>query len=477
MKCRLLTFLLILSLKLSAQIEIELIDNAQTDAPPGEAAPAAPEGRDHGSSKVRNVRSEDLLHFLNGDRLSGELLGIDAADGLRWQHADAASEVLFGLENLKLLEFRTAAGPLEDLNLLPRIELTNGDKYRGRILRMDPETLVLLSPVGGEITLRSGMVKSIRPVMTSNAIYQGPNSVEEWTLNNNGNNRPGWEFKKDALYCTNHNMSAGLALEALTDLAKIEFELAWRGNINLQLAFWANDAKNVHQNAYILNLQNGYVRGYRNLDKIGRNDLGNIQSRQDMNDGKLRVELLLNREKKEIIMLFDGQMVARWRDSFDGSIKGNALVFANMSNAEVKLYDVSVRAWDGEFDLDGEEKPSDLDQLITLNGDMFAGQLEKIESDMLFFKNDFAVFQVPMARVSEINLSQASRILPRLQAGDTEIYFDNGERITLQLSALKDDRFSGQSEATGEVSLLRAYFLQMKLNPYDDRHEVDEDAW
>jgi hypothetical protein len=476
MKSWYLPFVLIMAFRLSAQLEIEMVEKIQVDPPQGGTEVAAPEAGDHSVPLLNKGREQDLLNFLNKDRLSGDLIRIDA-EGLVWKHPDTAAEMLYGLDNLKMIEFKTTDAQKEDLNRLPQIDLTNGDRYRGRIVRMDTEKLIIDSPLGGEIQIRSEMVKGIRPVFSSSAIYEGPNNIEEWELNNNGNNNGGWEFKNEALYCRNHNMIAGLALEELTDMARIEFEMEFRGNVNLQFAFWAKDPKNVHQNAYIVNLENGYVRGYRNFDNIGRNELGNLQSRDDLNDGKLKVKLLLNREKKEILMLFEENLVARWTDTFEGKIKGNALVFASMSNTPIKISNISVRAWDGEFDLDNGDKPAAQDQLITANGDIFAGQLEKIESDVLYFKNDFAVFQVPVERISEITMSQATRSVPRLQTGDTEIYFPGGERITLKLSSLDGQKFTGNSEATGDVTLWRKYFSEMKMNPYDDRHKEEEDIW
>jgi hypothetical protein len=476
MKSWYLPFVLIMAFRLSAQLEIEMVEKIQVDPPQGGTEVAAPEAGDHSVPLLNKGREQDLLNFLNKDRLSGHLIRMDA-EGLLWKHPDAAAEVLYGLDNLKMIEFKTTEGQKEDLTRLPRIELTNGDRYRGRIVRMDPQQLVIASPLGGELSIRSDMVKSIRPVVTSSAIYEGPNAIEEWEINNNNNNDGGWEVKNQALYCNGHNMIAGLKLEELTDMSSVEFEMEFRGNVNLQFAFWAKDPKNVHQNAYIVNLQNGYVRGYRNFDKIGRNELGNLQPRADLNDGKLKVKLLLNREKKEILMLFEENLVARWTDTFEGKIKGNALVFASMSNTPIKISNISVRAWDGEFDLDNGDKPAAQDQLITANGDIFAGQLEKIESDVLYFKNDFAVFQVPVERISEITMSQATRSVPRLQAGDTEIYFPGGERITLKLSSLDGQKFTGNSEATGDVTLWRKYFSEMKMNPYDDRHKEEEDIW
>ncbi|MDF3129402.1 hypothetical protein P0Y35_09365 [Kiritimatiellaeota bacterium B1221] len=460
-----------LPLFLQAQIQIELVE---PDVVEEAADVAAPDAVDHSVPEV-NGPEVDLLHFLNGDRLSGALQEIGAESGLVWKHPDAKAETVYALENVKLIQFKADSANVDDLMSLARIELTNGDQYRGRIIRMDTETLVIESPLTGKVNLRAEMIHAIRPIAGSNAIYSGPNSMEEWEQNNNGNGQ--WELKNNAMYSNNHNQIAGMMLDDLPDKISFDFSVEWRGNINLQVGFWGRDPKNVNQNCYTLAIQNSYLRCYRNYNKIGRNDLGNAQVREEMKDGKLDVRLLLNREAKEILVLFNGKIVARWNDTFDGVIKGDAIIFGGMANTPVKVSRISVREWDGEFDLDQTEKPNVMDQLITLNGDIFAGKLEKIEADILYFKNDFAVFQVPLDRVSEVSFSRETRAEPRLQAGDVEIFLPNKERMTLQLTGLDHRAFTGSSEATGEISLLKKYFMEMKLNPYDDRHHVEEEGW
>lgn len=460
-----------LLLPLGAQIEIDLVEALTEELP---QSVGVPDAVDH-SRPGKSGPEHDVLQFLNGDRLSGELIGIDAEEGLRWKHPDAEEELSFRLDNLKNLTFRDSGEAEEELLSLPRIELTNGDQYRGRILAMDAETLTLESPLGGRMNIQSTMVRSFRPRVESSMLFSGPNSLEEWTQNQRGGN--GWEFKREAMYSNQHNQIAGIKIEDLPDRVAVEMLVEWKGNVNMQIGFWGQDLNNINQNCYTLWIQNGYLRCYRNYDKIGRNDLGNAQVRDEMSDGQLEVRLLLNREKKEVTVLFDGSLVARWNDSFDGRIVGDGLLLGSMGNSPTRVSRIRVRKWDGEFDLEAPEKPGDLDELITNNGDMFAGKVLKISSGLLYFQNEFAEFQVPLERIEELTLARNTRSTPRLQTGDVEIMFPNKERITLQLKKLDSASFLGFSEATGEVKLRRNYFSALKLNPYDERHLEEEEDW
>ncbi|MDA3873789.1 MAG: hypothetical protein PF795_07495 [Kiritimatiellae bacterium] len=458
---------------LGAQLEIQLIEDVQV-GPVGEAAGVeAPDSADH-SQPERGLES-DQVHFLNGDRLQGRLQSVDAEAGLHWAHPDVESDILFGLANIGSVLFKSEGKGVEDLHTFPRVMLTNGDEYRGRIVGMDADTLVLDSPFAGRIQLQSAMIDSIRPYEKSTAIYEGPNSQEEWEYNRSGSDR--WTFKDGAMYAGDHNQVMGRHLGELPDFVKVEFRLEWKGNVNFQVGFWGQDPKNTNQNCYTIAIQNGYLRAYRNYNDVGRTDLGNAQLQKVTQVSEIDVTLLLNRPGKEILFFVDDELVNRWNDSFEGEIKGNALILGAMGNTPTKVSNISVREWDGEFKTDTGEKSQPHDQLLTINGDSFMGTLEKIEADTLHFNNDFASFQVPMERVSEIRFSKENRQVPRLRNGDMKLVFGNQEHITLRIKQLKGGTFVGDSETTGEIKVVARYLSMLRFNPYDERHQVEEESW
>ncbi|MEX2606388.1 MAG: hypothetical protein WD708_03505 [Kiritimatiellia bacterium] len=457
---------------LKAQLEIQLLDaNEANVLNSGEVQ--APGSTDHSQSK-RGLES-DVLHFLNGDRLRGTLKSLEAEAGLAWRHPDVESDVVFGLDNIGKVAFQREGKGQEALETFPRVVLTNGDEYRGRIVGMNADHLQLETPMAGRIQLQAAMIESIRPHQKSTAIFEGPNSQEEWEYNRSGNDR--WTFRDGAMYAGDHNQVMGRHLGELPDFIRLDFHLEWKGNVNFQVGFWGQDPSNTNQNCYTLAIQNGYIRGYRNYNDVGRSDLGNAQVQKLAQVSGIHVTLLLDRPGKEILFFVDDELVSRWNDSFEGEIKGNALIFGAMGNTPTKVSKISVREWDGEFKTDTGEKPQPHDQLLTVNGDSFMGTLQKIEADILHFTNDFASFQVPLERVSEVRFSKENRQVPRLRNGDVKVVFANQEHITLRLRSLKGGAFTGDSEASGEINVDARYLSQLRFNPYDERHEVEEDNW
>lgn len=459
---------------LLAQLEVQLIEEVRGIHPSsGDSDVEAPDSTDHSQPK-RGLES-DQVHFLNGDRLRGSLQSVDAETGLAWAHPDAESGIVFALANIGRVDFMSEGRGGEDLHSFPRVLLTNGDEYRGRIVGMDADKLVLDSAVAGRIHLKSAMIDSIRPFEKSSAIFEGPNSQEEWEYNRSGSDR--WTFRDGAMYAGSHNQIMGRHLRDLPDLVRVEFRLEWKGNVNFQVGFWGQDPKNTNQNCYTIAIQNGYIRAYRNYSDAGRSDLGNAQLQKLTQVSEIDVTLLLNRPGKEILFFVDNELVSRWNDSFDGEINGNALILGAMGNTPTKVSTISVREWDGEFKTDTGEKSQPLDQLLTINGDSFMGTLEKIEADTLHFKNDFARFQVPLERVSEIRFSRENRQVPRLRNGDVKLVFANKELITLRLKQLKNGSFTGDSEASGEIKVDARYLSHLQFNPYDERHQAEEESW
>jgi len=462
-----------------AQIQIEMADVVVEEAEAADAENAegveAPESRDHGSGDAAKGPESDRLFLLNDDRVSGELVRMDAETGVTWAHPDVEGPVVFGLENLGYVEFSGsfAGDPLESLT---RVELTNGDAYRGTVVRMTAEELVLDTPYAGEITLAPSMVRKLEPRSGSLALYEGPGGADEWIVNKN-HGQGHWKYRKGALYSDNHNQVAGLALDDFPDKASIEFDLAWRGNPQIHIVVWSQSTTDANEDGYAVMLQNSYVRCYRYSNQRGRQDLGNSHFDMLRQINQARVRLLLNRKEKEIMLFLNGEMVKTWRDQVDGKIVGDAVLLQSSTNSPMKVENMVIREWDGELTQSEDKAAGDQDLLMLTNGDKFSGSLLGIEAGLFRFKNDFADFEVPVDRVDRVNLAPDTRMEPRLNAGDARVRFPTGEEVTLKVGVVGDGVLTGSAEATGEVTLRTEFVTRLTFNPYDERHEKDEDTW
>ena len=468
-------FLCLGCLGLQAATESEGLD-AESVAPEsaeGSKRLEEPEGQDPGAARETAF---DHLSFLNGDALSGELVSADAEEGLAWAHPHVEEPIRFELAPLREVRF-TGSFPDDALEGLARVRISNGDAYRGKILRMDEDSLLLDTPYAGEIEIAVPMIVSLHPQAPTPEVYSGPINLEEWTASRDAEST-GWALRKKAFYYEGSSgESLGKRFEDLPDRAEIALDLAWRGNLQLYINLWADGLKNNNEN-YSVMLQRGYVRCYRNSRQHGRQDLGNTQVLSLQTTSEARIRLFLNREEKEVALMINGELVKKWVDYFEGEISGDVLQFQASGNIPLKIENLVIRKWDGSFGKEQKETAAaGRDLLILGNGDLFSGEVLSIADDTLRFKTDFAELPIPLDRIVEAKLAMAHRAEPRRLAGDVRLVFPSGERVTLKLASWKEGSFRGRSETTGEITLHTRFVSGLILNLYDERSETDEKAW
>jgi len=459
---------------LPAQIQLQglVVEEPITTPIAGDTVVEAPEGNDHGQKKPG--ADADMMTFLNADVLQGDLQTI-GDEGVTWSHPDVKDPILFASSNVREVKLK-GPFPGQDLGALTRVSLTNGDDYRGKILSMDEKSLLLETPYGGRISLASAMIESFSPSAESRSLYQGPNGMDDYIISQN-HGQSGWEYKKNALYYKgNTNEMLGLPLKDFPDMASIEFEMEWRGNLQFYMMFWAQDAKNQNEN-YTIMLQSHYIRCYRQSNQHGRNELGNANLNNMRGLGKSEVRLLLNRSEKEIYLFMNGEMVKKWTDQFDGDITGNAFAFRALGNSPMKLQNMLIREWDGKLDDGGRGEAGEQDILLLTNGDSFSGKALSIEENVLRFQTDFAELPIPINRVNTLSFAQTTRAEPRRRATDVRVFFPNEERITLSLQRWEEGKLTGSSETTGDVALENRFVSRVVMNPYDERNVASEDDW
>ncbi|GEM_PF-886167 len=461
---------------LYGQIQLEgLVIEEPADENSAQAEPVveAPKGHDHGQRKPGAVA--DRLTFLNGDTLHGTLKTI-GEEGVTWGHTDVKDSILFGPSNVREVKLK-GPFPEQELGALTRVSLTNGDDYRGKVLSMDSETLMLDTPYGGRISLASAMIQSLSPTAESRSLYQGPNGMDDFIISQNHGNM-GWEYKNNSLYYKgNTNEMLGLPLPNFPDMASIEFDIEWRGNLQFYMMFWAQDPKNQNE-CYTIMLQSHYIRCYRQSNKHGRNELGNANlNHRRHNLGKSSLRLLLNREEKEMYLFMNGEMIKKWTDQFDGKVSGDAFAFRALGNSPMKLNNMVIREWDGKIETERQGEAGANDMLLLTNGDTFSGKVIGIQDNVLRFETDFAELPIPINRVNTLTFAQATRAEPRRRATDVRVYFPNEERITLSLQRWAEGNMTGRSETTGDVALESRFVSRVVMNPYDERNKDQEDEW
>lgn len=423
----------------------------------------------------------DVLQFLNGDALHGELMGIGlSSNRVTWKHRGVAQPVDFDAAGVS--EIRLAARAVEGRRpARGMVWLTNGDQFDGDIVSLDGTNLVLDTWYAGRLTVRRAMVARIAPQQTSSAVvYEGPKSLDEWSSRGGVRNKT-WEFRNGGLYPV-VPVPLGRIIENMPDTVRIDFDVAWRSR-NPYFSFWFfhTNPDEPQGDAYYMTIMAGRrVELNRMRSNSGSQNLGSADIAQNAEDaaGKSRFSILADRTKGTIALLIDGTLVREWKDSKDFKAGGKALTFMPQSQRDLRFSNIRVSAWNGQVPQKQEAATVKEEDCVTLlNGDSLSGQILGIAGGQVKMKTSYATLDIPVARVSETTLAPGSSARARRRNGDVRARFADGGSVTMMLVRLGEGRIAGTSENWGEAQMPVSAFQSLELNIYQEKQAREENEF
>ncbi len=472
----LLSFSLLLSTAVFGGIDVEdkvKSSKSKTDSEKKIKVPDPSSKEDTGN---KNKKQHDQIVFLNQDTLLGTFLNTHPDKGLLWKHPDVEKEILFKLKNIDSVELADQKRPSNSTQT-HQVRLTNGDTLRGRIVSMDAEQLLLETWYAKQLRLARPMIQSISPnVSKSIYVYEGPTGIEGWNLQKNNNKS--WTYKNGAFYSKGGSGSIGKDVK-LPDKSRLEFDLSWKGNLNLYLYFYTDNIKGSGGNCYYIQLNRTYGYLYRSTSH-GSNNFGNFRlGNEFQTKSKTRVSILTDKKKKKIALVMDGNIVQQWTDSNEFAGKGTGVVFYVYNNTAIKVENILVSKWDGKIGEkdDGKAKVEEKDMIYFINNDMVSGKLISIAENTILFKTDFADLNVPIKRVVRVIFARKNLHKARLNKMDIQGFFNDEHHVTLNLKNISDTELSGNSENFGNASFNIKAFKRIKFNIYKNRKEEEDDLW
>ena len=178
--------------------------------------------------EAKRAKADDL-RFISGDYFKGSLVSV-TEEGLKWSHPDAKSDIMFRTDNLDKVSFGHIPVSLRRSGVSD-ITLTNGDKLFGLIDELNEDYLILDTWYAGKMQIERPMIEAIQSGGgESKAIFEGPNSLDEWQVANRGS----WSFKDDYLYNTRQYGGVGKDVK-LPDKSNLEFTISWKSRLNFQV--------------------------------------------------------------------------------------------------------------------------------------------------------------------------------------------------------------------------------------------------
>jgi hypothetical protein len=411
----------------------------------------------------------DVIRLMNGDTLHGNLLSIDPQRGVRWRTPDAQSEIAFKPERVARIVLPRKSAPAPVTSNACVVVLSNGDELMGALVMVDSERVQLQTDYAGLMTFPRKRVAGFRMIKGSTgAIYEGPTGMEGWRSRNSRNN---WRYQDNSLIATG-NGSIGRDIK-LPPMARLEFDLAWRGQLQFLIGLYTDSTEEYASNAYLLQMQPGYIYLQRMRRNGGSSHMGQAEYPGLHQKSKVRVEILVNKEARTIALLLDGSLIKQWKDNLDWGGSGTGVIFANQNIGMIRISNIRLTEWDGTIqEQSGAQAKTQRDVLELSNKDKISGNLVALKEGVVVFETAFAKMDVPMDRVNFVEFAtEKLETAPKSPADVRAVFADRGV-VTLTIDRWDGLQLAAKSSNFGEARFKTAVFHQLFFNWEQQKEEA-----
>jgi hypothetical protein len=232
----------------------------------------------------------------------------------------------------------------------------------------------------------------------------------------------------------------------------------------MAISLFSDSLESYGGNSYLLqfNQNNAYLQRMSNMGNSMPFPNANVTTFGQQN--KAHVSLRADQQKRTIYLVVNGEKIKEWTDT--GVFPtGRNLVFHQQGQGYTRISGLKITAWDGKFETpEGAEKKTKEDSVKLVNGDKISGTLKNIQNGKMSFQTAFAPLEVPLERISEIELAgEKSEKAPR-QPGDVKLTFLDHGSILLHLDQWDGQQIIGSSPNFGQVKLNPSAFGELQLN-------------
>ncbi len=178
-----------------------------------------------------NERSSDMRLRLKSSSFGiGHVLPTTQPDVLAWQNQGFSQPFLFQLGAIRSLspQFANDRQAIDEaLSFI--VETGSREAFVGRLVQLDPQTVVVQSKIYGTVSIPRADVRSmIRVEKSGEILYPGLPHSNVWTPIQNSQNSPSWEFRGGMFHAL-RQQAAIVGEVDLPDRCEIVLALSWKG--------------------------------------------------------------------------------------------------------------------------------------------------------------------------------------------------------------------------------------------------------
>ena len=423
-----------------------------------------------------NSAAREALLFGNGDRLYGTLESIRPETGIQWRHPDADGTIEFAPDNITEIHFPPRQRTSVTSASACRLQLSNQDELEGIVKVFDREKAVLETWYAGEITIPRQMIQAVIPIPPDgNVLFDGLAGVEGWTIGKVVSalgDAGEWRYANGAFYATN---AASIARKLdVPDVARIEFDLAWKGLFQLAVAIYtdymqpinlANKDKEPEFSGFYSLQLNSFSA---NLLPVKKNDplryLGQVSVPAFNQKNTAHVEIRASKPKRSVALYVDGQLLKQWVDTEEFAGQGRGMRFVHQGQGKVKLSHLRISEWDGQTEEAPVLNPEGKDDITRLrNADKVAGPVESIQDGNLTVLASGTSLVIPLSRVKHVEFAGDTVQRPPATTAQMRATFNRGGVVQFRLEEWDAGKVVGTSPYFGRLAFDAAAFSKVEF--------------
>jgi hypothetical protein len=436
-----------------------------------------------GQTAPSSSTNADALLFRDGDLLYGELLAIDPQSSVRWKHPDAAQAIEFKPESVAQIDFPLVKSPGVLSTNACRILLASGDSLEGEFLSCDRQTLAVQTWYAGRLNIARTSLQSLVFLRPSPAIFDGIRGLEGWTQVTSAAALPGesgqWTYRNGAFYA---GKTSSIARDLhLPDMADIQFDVAWKGVLNLAVALYTDSLQPVPLNLkeqapdfggfYSFSFQSSILIDMRAIKKmeplrsLGQSILPSLSKKE-----RIHVDFHVSKAQHKISLSLDDVLVKEWVDPQGFIGEGTAMRFVQNPGSIIKLSNLRITRWDGIFQ-EPATGPGDVCWLE--NGERIPGTIESINAEQMAVRTSNGPITIPYNQLKAVNFAAVKPNTVASQTANARATFAEGGGLTFILDSWRPNEMVVRSADFGKVRINPAAFTRLQfLSP--DKKPVPE---
>jgi hypothetical protein len=422
----------------------------------------------------------DAILFRNGDLIYGNLVSYRGDSALKWTRDDVVSPIDFKPQSPLQIRLRQKQAPQSPSDCIA--QLVNGDRIEGRLAAVDSDKVVLETAFAGQLNLARKRVLMISPLPPSRApIFEGPTTLDGWTHGKvNAVQDAGlWTYRDGAFYATK---ASSIARDMkLPDVGKIQFDLAWKGALTAAIALYTSSLQPVNLASKdsepdfggFYSLQINSIQAALMVVKKDAplRHLWQMPSPNFTQKSSARFEIYVNKPKRTVTIFIDGVGFKHMIDHEEFAGTGTAMRFVHQGVGTLKLSNLKIAEWDGQFEEKPENGKGEMDLTKLRNGDRMPGELQAYRNGKFTVASASGKLDVPLERVKQIEFAGKKLEAPHENPAEVTAIFRSGASLVFQIESWDDKAIVAISPNFGRATFNPSAFARIEFRPSGARVE------